>query len=91
MDESLIRLPEVKARTGLSRSSIYQFIRDGMFPSPVKLSPRAVAWVSSEIQAWLEARIAASRKPVVLARAAGARGSRRLPMQSPRDPVEVAS
>jgi len=40
----LIRLPEVKARVGLSRSSIYLKISEGTFPPPVKLGVRSVAW-----------------------------------------------
>lgn len=66
----LIRLPEVKALTGLSRSSIYQKINpkspyhDKLFPRPVSLasvSRGAVAWVDHEVQNWLRLRIAASR------------------------------
>jgi prophage regulatory protein len=56
-----IRLQDVKAATGLSRSSIYQFIKDGTFPEQIKLGTRAVAWQLSEIQAWIDSRIAASR------------------------------
>lgn len=51
----LIRLKEVKAKTGLSRSAIYA---DPSIPKPVKIGPRAVAWVESEVDAWIEARIA---------------------------------
>lgn len=55
---ALLRLPEVKARTGLSRSSIYLRIASREFPCPVKLGARASAWDSSEIDAWIAARIA---------------------------------
>ena len=57
----LLRRPAVSARTGLSRSSIYQAILDGTFPKPVKLGPKSVAWPSNEIDAWIQARIDASR------------------------------
>jgi prophage regulatory protein len=59
------KLPEVVRRTGLSRSTIYDRARTGKFPRPVPLgSPRAVAWVASEVDLWLEAQIAA-REPLV--------------------------
>jgi len=50
----LVRLNAVKAITGRSRSSIYA---DAKFPRPVKIGPRAVAWVEHEIRAWVDARI----------------------------------
>jgi prophage regulatory protein len=53
----LIRLPEVKARVGLSRSSIYSRISDGAFPSPIKLGPRSVAWLESSVDQWIEERL----------------------------------
>ena len=54
----ILRLPEVKARTGLGHSSIYERIGAGTFPRQVKLGDRAVGWIETEIQAWQEARIA---------------------------------
>ena len=59
---AILRLPVVKARTGLSRSTIYLRISEGTFPRPVSLGGRAVGWVESDIQQWLETRIEASRK-----------------------------
>lgn len=58
---ALIRLPEVLSRVGLSRSSWYAFIRDKKAPTPISLGGNSVAWVSSEIDSWILARIAASR------------------------------
>lgn len=58
----LIRLDQVKARTGLSRSTLYAYIREGRFPSPVTISTRCVAWVESEIDAWVAERIASRRQ-----------------------------
>lgn len=55
----LLRLPQVKARTALSRSEIYRRIAAGTFPAPVKLGERASAWPEHEVSAWCEARIAA--------------------------------
>lgn len=54
----LLRLPDVLARTGMSRSRLYAALADKSFPAPVKLSPRAVAWPSDEVDAWIVARIA---------------------------------
>ena len=62
MAHSILRLPAVKTRTGLSRSTIYLRVSQGTFPKPVSLGVRAVGWVEEEIQSWLAERIAASRK-----------------------------
>ena len=56
-----LRLPEVLIRTGKSRSTIYQGVTNGTFPRPVKLGPRAVGWLESEIEAHNQACIDASR------------------------------
>ena len=63
MMHNILRLPAVKARTGLSRSTIYSRIAQGTFPKPVSLGARAVGWLEAEIQQWLQRRIEASRKP----------------------------
>jgi predicted DNA-binding transcriptional regulator AlpA len=60
-DLSFLRLPEVKAITGLSKTSIYELIRSSAFPAPIRLGPRAVAWVRSEIRQWAVERVNASR------------------------------
>jgi prophage regulatory protein len=57
----ILRLPVVKARTALSRSSIYKFIIAGQFPKSVRLGPRAVGWLESEIDEWIKARVVESR------------------------------
>jgi prophage regulatory protein len=62
MVTAILRLPAVKARTGLSRSTIYLRVSEGTFPKPVSLGGRAVGWVEAEIQHWLEQQIQASRK-----------------------------
>jgi len=59
---AILRLKQVKARTGLSRSTIYLRVSQGAFPKPVNLGARAVGWIESEISDWLTGRIAASRK-----------------------------
>jgi prophage regulatory protein len=62
MAQSILRLPQVKTRTGLSRSSIYLQVSLGTFPRPIQLGPRAVGWIDSEIAEWVQQRIAQSRK-----------------------------
>jgi prophage regulatory protein len=52
---------QVEARTGLSRSSIYQKVAEGTFPKPIRLSAQSVGWLSHEIDEWIEQRIRASR------------------------------
>jgi len=50
IQHKLLRLPEVKATTGLSKSSIYTRISEGTFPKQIPLGPRLVVWVESDIQ-----------------------------------------
>ena len=62
--DSIMRLPEVKRWTGLSRSSIYLRMGEGTFPQTITLGgprARAVGWLGSEIQGWVADRIAESR------------------------------
>lgn len=59
---NILRLPTVKARTGLSRSTIYLRISEDSFPKPVSLSGRAVGWIEAEVDDWLNQQIKASRK-----------------------------
>jgi prophage regulatory protein len=54
----MLRLPEVIARTGKARTSIYEGVERGDFPAPVALGPRSVGWVEDEIDSWLDHRIA---------------------------------
>ncbi|MFH0709899.1 MAG: AlpA family phage regulatory protein [Pseudomonadota bacterium] len=46
----LIRLPEVKRLTKLSRSTIYGNMKKGLFPKQYKPSPGVSAWKKSEIK-----------------------------------------
>lgn len=56
----LIRLPEALEKTGLSRTRLYVLIAKHAFPKPVKLGPnaRAIAFLDTEIDAWIAERIA---------------------------------
>jgi len=53
----MMRLPEVLAVTGLSKSTVYSMAKAGTFPNPVKLGARAVAWPSHLVQQWLADRV----------------------------------
>ena len=61
MPHTVLRLPVVKARTGLSRSTIYLRISEGAFPKPINLGARAEGWLESEIEDWLTQQIKQSR------------------------------
>ena len=56
-----LRLPEVEARTGLARPTIYARMAAGTFPQPVSLGGRAVGWIESEVEEWMRERIANTR------------------------------
>ena len=82
MPHTILRLPTVKARTGLSRSTIYLRVSCGTFPAPVPLGGRAVGWIEAEVHAWLTARIA-QRRPITPG-GAGAPAMTRLRMAARR-------
>ena len=54
MDDGFLRLKAVMAKTGLSRSSLYEMIAEGRFPRQVPLSERRVGWRVSEVQRWID-------------------------------------
>lgn len=56
-----LRIRDVMAMCGKSRSSIYDAVKKGEFPAPVKLGERTSAWVLSEILSWAEGRITTTR------------------------------
>jgi len=62
MADTILRLPSVRARTGLSRSTIYLRISEDRFPRPISLGGRAVGWIESEIDDWLKEQIEISRQ-----------------------------
>ena len=57
MAKSILRLPAVQARTGLSRSTIYLHMQLGLFPTAISLGQRAVGWLEEDIDAWVSERI----------------------------------
>jgi prophage regulatory protein len=58
MINTILRLPAVKSKSGLSRSTIYLRISQGLWTKPVSLGARAVGWPSNEVAAINAARIA---------------------------------
>lgn len=52
----LLKLKDVIAMTAQSKASIYRQMKAGTFPDPIRLGPRAVAWVLSEIEEWIESK-----------------------------------
>jgi len=59
---SISRRPQVQARTGIPKATMYAMMAMGAFPKPIKIGVRAVAWLDSDIDKWIEARAVASKK-----------------------------
>ena len=58
----LLRRTEVEQLTGLSRTAIYDRMREGRFPKSVALSPKTIRWVRGEIIKWIEEQISIARR-----------------------------
>ena len=58
---TILRLGDVKSRTGLSKSTIYQLMAEGRFPATISLGGRCVGWIESEIDSWLREQVRMSR------------------------------
>jgi prophage regulatory protein len=56
MSDRIIRRPEVERMTGLSRSTIYDWMARDTFPAPVRLGIRTIGWRISDIEAWMHTR-----------------------------------
>lgn len=54
VSDRLLRLPEVMKRTGLSRTTVYRYVRMGSFPSPIRLTSKAIAWPETTINDFVE-------------------------------------
>src|SRR5262245_39261154 len=57
--QNILRMPQVKAATGLGQSHIYQLMSEGRFPRPVKLANQAVGWLENEVAEWQQSLVRA--------------------------------
>ncbi len=55
--DRLLRLPDVEALSGIKKSTIYQLMREGKFPSCVRISRRLSVWPESAVLTWVNQRI----------------------------------
>jgi prophage regulatory protein len=60
-NDRLLRLPQVAAKIGRASSTIWKDVKEKTLPCPVSVGPRSVAWRESELQAWIEVQVFASR------------------------------
>lgn len=56
MPDRILRWPEVRTATGLSRTTVWRLERAGEFPSPVKITQHAIGWRATDVHAWLASR-----------------------------------
>ena len=56
LTDCFIRRPTILKATGLTDSTLFHLVRNGVFPRPYKLSSRISAWKLSEVQAWMDSR-----------------------------------
>jgi len=61
LDDPMLRIPDVVLQVGLKKSTIYDLIKKGEFPQPIRLGGRASGWLSSEIRDWKQRKIEESR------------------------------
>ena len=57
---TILRIMKVSTKTGLAKSTIYKRISEDEFPKPISLGPKAVGWLSSDIDKWIEQQISKS-------------------------------
>jgi len=62
MSFKILRVKEVMARCGLSRSMIYVLMAENKFPASINLTMRSIGWVEQDIEDWISSRIAKSKK-----------------------------
>jgi prophage regulatory protein len=55
-----LKISAVCERTSLARSTIYKFMSNGMFPKQKKVGGKAVVWLESEIDDWMNCQISQS-------------------------------
>ena len=52
----ILRHKDVQAMFGISRTTLWRWVRDGHFPAPIKLTPRTVGWRENVVEEWLDSR-----------------------------------
>ncbi|WP_321311953.1 AlpA family phage regulatory protein [Halarcobacter sp.] len=52
-----IRIPDVIKKTGLAKSTIWLWVKEGKFPKPIKLSPRVTVWEEEKIELWIKTKL----------------------------------
>lgn len=62
ISHQLLRLKQVREKTGLKRSQIYLYMKTGDFPQSIKIGPTSVAWLESEINEWIEQKLSSRSK-----------------------------
>ena len=62
IQEKIIRFPELRERTGLSRATIFRLERNGNFPKRRKIAAHSIGWILEEIIAWIDSRSIISNK-----------------------------
>lgn len=58
----LYRVNQLTAEIGISRAHLYQLVKRGEFPQPIKIGDRAIAWPAQAIEAWIAERAAAAQE-----------------------------
>lgn len=53
---NILRNPDVCRRLGISASTLWRYVGNGSFPSPIRLGPNRVGWIESEVDAWIEGK-----------------------------------
>ena len=53
MTDRLVTRAEVERRVGLGRSALYRAMREGRFPEPLRVGPKSVRWLLSEVEQWI--------------------------------------
>lgn len=56
--DRFLRITDVADLVGLGRTTIYRYIREHGFPSPIPLGGQRVAWLESEVRTWMQNRVA---------------------------------
>lgn len=59
MDKRFISLRDVLSRVPISKTHLYRLINSGEFPKPIRISQQRVAFLESEIEEWMNARLEA--------------------------------